>query len=479
MRLSKPLCYALTTVGGLVVGGAMVGMLAFGPLIPPAGAVSSTAKTLAEIEPRMAINATNTPGDADSVFKITQAGSYYLTSGFTAPSGKHGIEIAADNVSIDLMGFTVDGANVTPNRSGILVGSVDQTDVSVRDGTVIGFRATGIDLSSSNSRVSQCTVRSCGNAIVVGYNGSVVSCTVRNNTVGGILVLGGGLVEGCAAESNTGAGGIWATGSRKVVFRGCTATMNTNGIAGGDGCVITDCSSFGNSAAGINGGFASSISNCSSSANTGIGISVGEGSMVQSCSARLNSGNGIEAQRGSSVVDCSARSNGGKGIRAFADSSVLSSNASSNSQGGIIAGSYVTISNCTASLNTGRGIEGATSSSITGCTASGNTSDGIWIDTVNTVTGNTCCSSVNGAGIVAAGMGNRLEGNSCGNQTRGIQVLAIRNMVLKNACWSNVTNWDVVAGNHLLVLNGTGAGAVVGSSGGVSQSTDPNSNYSF
>ena len=46
-----------------------------GSLTPPAGPVAPTPGP----EPRIAINATNTPGDADSVYRIAQPGSYYLT----------------------------------------------------------------------------------------------------------------------------------------------------------------------------------------------------------------------------------------------------------------------------------------------------------------------------------------------------------------------------------------------------------------
>ena len=42
---------------------------------PPAGPVASTPGP----EPRTAVNAASTPGDADSLYRITQPGSYYLT----------------------------------------------------------------------------------------------------------------------------------------------------------------------------------------------------------------------------------------------------------------------------------------------------------------------------------------------------------------------------------------------------------------
>src|ERR1700761_393464 len=75
-----------------------------GSLTPP-GPPAMIMKSLDQVEPRTAINSTNTPGDADSTYKITQPGSYYLTENLTGTSGKVGIEIAANDVSLDLMGF--------------------------------------------------------------------------------------------------------------------------------------------------------------------------------------------------------------------------------------------------------------------------------------------------------------------------------------------------------------------------------------
>src|SRR5678815_4185257 len=78
-------------------------------LLTPPGTPAPTMKTLDQVEPRVAINATNTPGDTDSLFKITQPGSYYLTGNITGVAGKHGIAIAASGVTVDLNGFDVAG----------------------------------------------------------------------------------------------------------------------------------------------------------------------------------------------------------------------------------------------------------------------------------------------------------------------------------------------------------------------------------
>ena len=100
-------------IAATLVAAAIVSLA--GPLSPPAGSVTSTYKTLTETEPRIAINAVNTPGDIDSLFKITQPGSYYLTGDITGVSGKSGIEIGAPGVTIDLMGFDVQGVAGSSN----------------------------------------------------------------------------------------------------------------------------------------------------------------------------------------------------------------------------------------------------------------------------------------------------------------------------------------------------------------------------
>ncbi|MFT3684265.1 MAG: hypothetical protein QM783_04950 [Phycisphaerales bacterium] len=103
-----------------------------GPLDPPAGPVAPTAKPLVEIEPRTALSQANTPGDADSVFRITQPGSYYLTGNVTGASGKMGIEIAAGGVTVDLCGFTL--AGVPGSLNGVFDASI--TGTTLKNGTI-------------------------------------------------------------------------------------------------------------------------------------------------------------------------------------------------------------------------------------------------------------------------------------------------------------------------------------------------------
>ncbi|HZW06459.1 MAG TPA: hypothetical protein VFF65_04995, partial [Phycisphaerales bacterium] len=118
-----------------------------GPLNPPAGAVGSTGKTLTEVEPRTAINAANTPGTATALYRITQAGNYYLTGPVAGVAGKSGIEIVADDVTIDLMGFRVQG--VAGSLNGITTGGAIISDRTIiRNGRVSGWGDNGVYLSN-------------------------------------------------------------------------------------------------------------------------------------------------------------------------------------------------------------------------------------------------------------------------------------------------------------------------------------------
>ncbi len=99
----------LAGLGGLAAGTFLTaGRAEAGPLNPPAAPASTPGP-----EPRIAVNAQNTPGNPDNLFRITQPGSYYLTGNIIGQSGRNGIQIAADNVTIDLMGFALLGAGST------------------------------------------------------------------------------------------------------------------------------------------------------------------------------------------------------------------------------------------------------------------------------------------------------------------------------------------------------------------------------
>ena len=127
-------------------------IFAQGNLTPP-DAPAPTMKTLDQVEARIIVNAANTPGDATNTFIISQPGSYYFTGNITGTSGKHGISIQANDVTLDLNGFALISRGGGA-FSGV-TGTAAQTGFSIRNGTVRGWNGGGVrTLSPARSRKS-------------------------------------------------------------------------------------------------------------------------------------------------------------------------------------------------------------------------------------------------------------------------------------------------------------------------------------
>lgn len=311
-------------------------LLAQGPLTPP-GAPAPTMKTLDQVEPRTPINATNTPGDADSLFKITQPGSYYLTANITGVAARHGVEIAASGVTLDLNGFNLVG--VAGSLDGVSVTLLNALNVCVRNGSVRSWGGSGINLLDA-------------------------------------------------------------------------ATSATN---------VADIVATQNAASGIRMGFSGTITRCTCYNNTGPGIAGAAGTVITNCAANTNGSHGITTASGCVIANCTVRSNSADGINVFNQCLVLNNNCSLNGNG-----------------------------------------------------------AADGASIHVLGADNRIEGNNCSNADRGIDVDVAGNIIVRNTCSGHTNNWDVVAGNVILVINATTAAAVSGNSGGTAPgSTDPNANFTY
>jgi hypothetical protein len=251
-----------------------------GPLVPPTGPVASSYKTLTEVEPRTAVNALNTPGDADSLFKISHPGSYYLTGNLTGVVGKHGIEIASSGVTLDLNGFEVFGFPVG-GFDGVITTVVGLSNIAVLNGSVRNWSAKGIDLSSVPAS----------------------GCRVDR-------ILAGGNVGG--------------------------------GIDTGPGSIVSNCSIFANTSTGLTIGQGGRAFNCVAYSNTSTGISALHGSSVTECSVLFNGGNGITALDGCTITGCTLRANTLDGIRCSSKCVIQSNTSTSSGFDGDGAGIHAT-----------------------------------------------------------------------------------------------------------------------------------------
>ncbi len=281
-------CTAALIAGALVVAG---------PLNPPPGPVAPTLKTLAEVEPRIAITEQNTPGDADSQFRITQAGSYYLTGSLAAVGGKHGIEVEVTGagVTIDLCGFVVEGS--VPGGSPASLSAISVTGqsraVSVRNGTLRGWGGAGIwALWAENCHVDSVrAIQNSGAGIVVGGQSVLTACSAADNGQYGIRAGTGSVVERCTAEGN-----------------------QDDGIIAGGSSVVRGSAVF---------------------FNTGDGVEAGPHSLVEGCAASNNGADGVRCAANARVIGNICNVNGGAGVHATLPANHLDGNTVQGNQRGI------------------------------------------------------------------------------------------------------------------------------------------------
>jgi hypothetical protein len=130
-------------------------------------------------------------------YEIKTPGAYYL-GGNLSSAGGNGIHITSDHVTLDLMGFNLNGPG---DSNGIYMGG--HTNVEIRNGTITNW-GTGIWESSGTA--------SCHRILNVRLSGCNYGMTVYGN---------GHVIKGCEASGNPGVRGIWIGGG---TISGCRAS---------------------------------------------------------------------------------------------------------------------------------------------------------------------------------------------------------------------------------------------------------------
>ena len=504
MRMNSCLAFCASIV--------VVGAVNAGPLAPPPGAVQATGRTQI-----------NKQYIASLPYTISQAGSYVLTSNLTGTSGADGIVIAADDVTIDLAGFSLIG--VSGSINGIAVNNPGPNpylhNLTIINGAVKNWDSAGVSLSgATNVEVRDIRAYQCSIGIQTDFNARIVDCTAESHgslgifvgnvsTVTGCSVLfcGGGISTGstcsisnCVAESNFGPGIRMLDGCTVL---NCTSRNNFTkgnapGFQCGDKCHFTNCSASNNGSNGFDVVNACSATGCTSVQNNGAGFYTFDDFSATNCNADDNGFIGIYFN-GGNIVNCNASRNGSIGIATFLDhANIVNCNAEHNSSVGIRLDAPGTIIHCTASENFLFGIEassGSDGSLITACNANknlgagitavancrieGNSStanqgDGIIAADRCTVTQNSCIDNGTNAGgpsssgIVCNGGGARVDGNHVSGNDTGISATpAFRNVITRNTAFGNSPNYNLDPAND------------IGPIGTAATSTSPWANISF
>jgi len=443
----------LTGIGGLAAGAIITARTArAGPLDPPAGPVTSTPGP----EPRTPVNSTNTPGDANSLFVITQPGSYYLPRNVAGVSGKHGIKILANHVTLDLTGFALSG--VAGSLSGITTDGNFVRGLDIRNGDINSWGANGITLSGFGHALDHLRLFNNGNhGLAAVLDTHLQSCTALSNTVNGF------------------------DGGNNAKFENCRASSNgNNGFHCGDGVWADSCLASGNGNMGFDCEVNASFFRCTAKANQSVGLRCLYNAVIDSCHAMDSvQSSGISLGSACSVTNCVASNNRDQGIRSFGVSCTVSNCAVNACAYGISVGSGSVVIGSTATDCVERGITVDDGAVVEACTARGNGSSGILASSNCTVRANN--STNNGGPGISASFGNRIEANNCLNNPVGISVTGIVNIVLGNTCRANTTNFSIVASNRVgPIVVPPLSGAINGNSGAAGLgSTDPWANFAF
>lgn len=284
-----------------------------GPLDPPTGPVTDTSvpgavsppmKTLGQVEPRTAVQ--SLPAGATSLYVISAPGSYYLTGNINGASGKHGISITAENVTLDLNGFALLG--VSGAGDGITTATFLK-NISVVNGAVKGWPGSGVNVQTDNGRIEGLRVSNC---TLAGINtgtslGTIIGrCTLQDNAGGNLYTGAGCIVESC-------------------VIINTSLTSTAIGINTADGTIVRDCNLQGLRGLGISAGGSCTILNNTIVNGRADAVNVGQRSMVR--------GNNISGHTGSGIVLSGAACT-------VADNMLVS-----NAPGSTIAGGIITSQN--------------------------------------------------------------------------------------------------------------------------------------
>jgi parallel beta-helix repeat protein len=343
---------AFDRLGWLAAGGAAVLLIALltgvvrAGQLDPAGPPSSTMKALSVIEPRTPI--------ASLPFTINQPGSYYVTGNLTAPGAGNGITIAADNVTLDLGGFSLEGGNAGTNAVTL---DAAHFAVSIRNGSVRNWTATGIDMHLATGATLRDVHAVDNNVGIDAHNASISACTAESNNTAGVRAVSSTISDCVSIGNQTG------FDIQQSTLSGATANSNTSRGVNAYQATIRDC------VAELNGvgidATETLVERCALSLNS-LGIGVRSGSNVRNNTVSNSKGDGIDVLGGIStsyVTDNVVSQSGTVQLSAIGiyvgsnDNRIARNSVSGSKSNGInVSGSFNTVDENNVFANGGFGI---------------------------------------------------------------------------------------------------------------------------
>jgi len=366
---------------------------------------------------------------------INASGSYYLTGNLDGSSGS--INISSDDVTLDLMGFTIDGGG-TIGDYGIYIGT--RSNVIVRNGTVKGFGFAGIyqySTTANNARVVD--VQALGNGTlgtgsahsgiyVAGLNSRVAGCTAGGNGGYGIYAGDDSRLTDNIVYSNTGYYAMYGGINSSISYNTVYDNTGAYGIDSGGNSKLTDNIVYNNND-GIYAGSFTIITGNISKSNNGFGIGTDYSAIISGNVSNGNSGIGIYSNDGSTVTGNTVRSNGTAGIKVNNTATITGNTVDYNGSWGIYGFNSATIKDNTIHANN----------------SSDNANEGgIYVRYNGLVSGNIVTSNKQN-NIYVYNYGNTIENNLITSSGNGIffSNFSSHNFYGNNRVYGNTTNFNL------------------------------------
>ena len=204
-------------------------------------------------------------------YTITAPGFYYLTKNLT--STDDGIIVDVEDVTIDLMGFRIDGPGTSSDTNGIYL---KKNYVEIRNGIIRNFE-NGIAVFGSRQGIQVINIRAIYNDWGIKLDSSrgcrVKNCTAAHNNSTGIYL----------SDASTAAGNM-------VFFNG------GSGIHVSSGATVIDNTAYGNQSDGIFAHYGATVTRNTAYQNTGDGFHIRRGSTVTNNTAYDNGGYGFNLE---------------------------------------------------------------------------------------------------------------------------------------------------------------------------------------
>ncbi len=347
-------------------------------------------------------------------YLITNSGSYVVTEPLSVQDTTNGITVYADDVTLDLNGFSLVGPSSRPSLNGIHQPQ-QYRGLSVRDGFLTGWQeGYGLYAGGKAALIRNVHTKQCGMGIRAGSGSVVVNCSGFSNVVYAVSAGEGSVLASCSASYNDSHGFLVSAG----VMGACIAWNN-----------------------GSNG------------------LSAAEGSVVRKSVSTQNRGEGLLASD-SVVADTHLAGNHRNGLGLIGACVLRESLIRDNQQAGVNQlpglGDYAYGSLFADNLVLGNGSDGISAwngSAVLDCHVGNNADAGIRIFEAFTLAAHNLCRE-NGTGIEvdgmspASGRGNRIEDNTLIGNATGLDVQSVTNLIVQNYATANTNaNWNVDPGN--------------------------------